>query len=46
MPGPNSAPNGDSRLVTDFVVRKDGSKIKLRELLREKGTLRTGKTRK
>lgn len=46
MPGPNSAPNGDSRLVTDVVTRKDGSKIRLRELLREKGTLRTGKTGK
>jgi hypothetical protein len=46
MPGPNSAPNGDSRLVTDIVIRKDGSKIRLRDLLREKGTLRTGKTRK
>lgn len=46
MPGPNSAPNGDSRLVTEVVIRKDGSKLRLRELRREKGTLRTGKTRK
>lgn len=35
MPGPNSAPNGDKKLVTD---------AKLRESLRIKGVLRTGKT--
>ncbi len=35
MGGPMSAPNGDKKLVTD---------AKLRETLRAKGTLRTGKT--
>lgn len=45
MPGPNSAPNGDARLVTEKVLR-NGKLIPLREVLREKGTLRTGKTRK
>lgn len=46
MPGPNSAPNGDSSLVTGKVTRKDGTQVSLREVLREKGTLRTGKTSK
>lgn len=37
MPGPMSAPNGDKTLVTD---------VKKRDLLRDKGQLRTGKTEK
>lgn len=44
MPGPNSAPNGDRSLVDSWVTKNDGSRIKLRELLREQGKLRTGKT--
>lgn len=46
MPGPNSAPNGDSRLVTEWVIRENKPAIKFREVLREKGQLRTGKTDK
>jgi len=45
MPGPNSAPNGDARLVTKRVIR-GGKSVPLREVLREKGILRTGKTKK
>lgn len=37
MPGPMSAPNGDARLVRD---------AKLRDALRSKKQLRTGKTAK
>ncbi len=36
MPGPMSAPNGDKKLVTN---------AKLRETLRAKGKLKTGKTK-
>lgn len=46
MPGPNSAPNGDKRLVTERVVRENQPSRMLREVLREQGKLYTGKTAK
>jgi hypothetical protein len=53
MPGPNSAPNGDRSLVigwtTENVRDRTGHivsrRIRVREKLRNKGKLVTGKTR-
>lgn len=46
MPGPNSAPNGDTRLVHDWVwSAPDKKMITLREKLRRAGKpIRSGKT--
>lgn len=45
MPGPNSAPNGDTRLVYEWVwSAPDEKMIPLREKLRRSGKLRSGKT--
>lgn len=53
MPGPNSAPNGDSRLVNAWTKIEHKNQagevthvelLLLREKLRRKGKLRTGKT--
>lgn len=57
MPGPNSAPNGDKRLVSDeMACRNHGDKtnyctekcqyIRYREFLATRGQLLTGKTRR
>lgn len=55
MPGPNSAPNGERRLVSnEMVCNRHGEKdsqcsekcsyVRYREFLAHRGRLRTGKT--